>query len=117
MTDKMEKQKEDKIIVPLHPSVGQIYASFWDIKNFLLAYHWVIVNSSEASVGLSNDHFFLCYDKDKKVCIVINIAKDNRKFIITNVRTVSYERFLKKAQLELTRKAMMKEMGGENVVR
>ena len=110
----MEKLREEKIIVPLHPSVGQIYASFWDIKNFLLAYHWVIVNSSEASIGLSSDHFFVCYDKDKKVCIVINIVKDNRKFIITNVRTVSYERFLKKAQLEQSRKAMTG--GGEHVV-
>jgi hypothetical protein len=110
----MDKQREEKIIVPLHPSVGQMYASFWDIKNFLLAYHWVIVNSSEASIGLSSDHFFVCYDKDKKVCIVINIVKDNRKFIITNVRMVSYERFLKKAQLEMTRKAVVR--GGEHVV-
>lgn len=104
-----KKKKEDKIIVPLHPSVGQIYASFWDIKNFLLAYNWVIVSSSEGQ--LTNNHFFVCYDKDKKVCIVVNISRDNRKFIITNVRTVPYETFLRKAYVEQRRKGVI---GGEN---
>ena len=98
------------MIVPLHPSVGQIYASFWDIKNFLLAYRWIIVSSSEGKFG--NDHFFICHDKDKKVAIVVNISRDNRKFIITNVRTVPYELFAKRVYKEQLRQGAM---GGNNV--
>ena len=103
----------NQVMIPLHPSVGQIYSSFWDIKTFLLTYHWIIAKSTEGRE--TNDHYFICYDKDKQVAIVINIIRDNRKFIITNVRTVSYEKFLKKVQIEQMRQKAKE--GGDDGVR